>query len=411
MKKALVLTVGTGTRADSNIVVPLVKTVKNSNPNFVVFICSENSKTNAEKIASSLTLVKGGNCRFIMLEDPDNLEKSFLDINAAFRFLTRKAYENGDITIDFTSGTKAMTSALVLAGVAFNCGEIKYISGDRKNGIVISGMERFINFEPNRLRAFGDLTLARNLILELRFDTARDILEKTSMDLLPETDKKRRSALTHITAAYGYWDKFDHIRFKGEIEQVRAGGDPALTCFLPDEETTETLLKIGRDVKKGKITWEVMADITCNAERRFDEGKFDDALARVYRLTEMLAQMTLLKTYSIDPSDVVLDKVPEDLRGRLAPNRNPEGKIQIGLAKDYELLNALGDNLGLYFIGNKKFQDLLKKRNRTILAHGLIPINKKECRQAFDYFNEMAAIKNPEFQRFCGLLTFPWRKQ
>lgn len=409
-RKALVITVGTGTRADSNIVLPLEKSFRNSHPDYAVFLFSNESEANAKKIAEDLNLVRGEDYYPVRLTDPDDLQRCFSEINNAFHDLFRKGYRNDDISVDFTSGTKAMTSALVLAGVGIDCSTLKYITGDRENGIVVPGTESFTSFEPNKLKAFGNLKLAQTLIKELRFDTAKDLLKNTGPKLLDESGRNKREALKGIATAYGYWDRFDHKRFGGEMEKVKTFGDPDLACFLPSEETKETLQKIRDDIKKERLTYEVMADITCNARRRMDEGKFDDALARIYRLTEMLAQMVLKDDYGIDSSNVDLSHVPSGLHGKLQGNKSDDGKIQIGLLKDYEILKAKGDKLGELFMENKPFRDLLKKRNRTIFAHGLFPVSEKECRDIFKHFWTLITNRYPGFTNLCDLLTFPWRR-
>jgi len=409
-KKALVLTVGTGTREDTNIVFPLIKTVRNSNPNFTAFICTDESEKNARKIAQQLDFTEGKNFKNFKLRSADNLQECFTDIASAFRYLVKMGFENGDIDIDFTSGTKAMTSALVLAGLAFDCGNIKYITGDRKNGVVIAGTENITVFSPNKLKAFEQLSLAKRLIYELRFDTACDLVAGINEDILDDFNKEKRKSLYHLAVAYGYWDRFKHRETRGEIEKAQAEKFHDLQSLIPSKETKRLLVKIGNDIEKELPTWEIMADIYCNAQRRFDEGKYDDALARIYRLTEMLAQMVLKKAYGIDSSNIDLSKVPEQIHQDLKNNRDQDGKIQVGLMKDYEILNALEDELGQNFLKNNPFQKLLKKRNRTILAHGFFPVSEKECKDAFAHFDELVALKNPDFGKLCNDLTFPWRK-
>ena len=59
MARALVLTVGTGTRPDVNIVNPLVKTVRDSAPEFTVLVASSVSRKFAEQVVSQAGLAPG----------------------------------------------------------------------------------------------------------------------------------------------------------------------------------------------------------------------------------------------------------------------------------------------------------------------------------------------------------------
>ncbi len=414
--KAMILTVGTGTRPDANIVSPLVKSIRNSNPNLVVFACSRESRKIADQIAQELGLVEGESCLFSELRNHDDLELSFEDIVRAFLTLSKLGYHDHDIEIDFTTGTKAMTSALVLAGVAFKCFTLKYIAGERKHGVVISGKERIITFQPNRILAFNSIDQAVSLIRDLRFDTAIEVLENTDAELLDDTYRKKRGVLLELARAYSLWDKFNHRKARGRLGKAKklwieiSEEFKVLGEFIPDEKVLSKLIGISESIDKGVITWDIMADLFCNARRRFDEGKYDDALARIYRLTEMLAQKVLRDEYNIDTSDVNLSLVPHDLHESLKTLGGKEGKISIGLVRDYEILNSLDNELGNYYMENRGFRGILSVRNQSILAHGLEPVNRSGCEKAFEHFSEMMEIACPNFSELCEFLTFPWRR-
>ena len=79
LKKALILTVGTGTRADINIVRPLVKTITNSAPNFIGFIVSTGSREVADRIVQELEL-SSEDFDMLQLSNEDHLEKIYSEI-------------------------------------------------------------------------------------------------------------------------------------------------------------------------------------------------------------------------------------------------------------------------------------------------------------------------------------------
>ena len=56
IKRALIVSVGTGTRPDVYIVKPLVKTIRDSRPDFLVLIVTNGSRIYGEAIAKELTL-------------------------------------------------------------------------------------------------------------------------------------------------------------------------------------------------------------------------------------------------------------------------------------------------------------------------------------------------------------------
>jgi CRISPR-associated protein (TIGR02710 family) len=119
----------------------------------------------------------------------------------------------------------------------------------------------------------------------------------------------------------------------------------------------------------------LLVDLLNNAMRRGDdERKYDDAVARLYRAMELLAQRQLL-THSIDSSDVKPEDIPAELRQKWE-SLFEEGSAKIGLAHCYELLTALGDPLGEFY-GDEKAKRLLSTRNNSILAHGLHSVNRE----------------------------------
>jgi CRISPR-associated protein (TIGR02710 family) len=99
-----------------------------------------------------------------------------------------------------------------------------------------------------------------------------------------------------------------------------------------------------------------------------------DAVARLYRLCELIAQFRLWHQHEIDTSDVDMSKVPESVKEKLERYRNEKGKVQIPLQTSYELLAALGDEIGEEW-DNPELKHAISARNCSIAAHGLEPVS------------------------------------
>lgn len=65
-------------------------------------------------------------------------------------------------------------------------------------------------------------------------------------------------------------------------------------------------------------------DLFSNAIRRFKEGKFDDCVARLYRLVEMVAQIEFKKEFNKNSEKVDLEFLPDELKKRIAENQQNE---------------------------------------------------------------------------------------
>ncbi len=413
MAKAMIISVGTGTGPDVNIVNPLVKTVKDTEPAQVSFLVSTESRAFAEEVARQSGLHEG-NFFCTLVRNHDDIHECFQAALQALHELRNKGYKPEDIIADFTSGTKAMTAGLSLAAVSFRCAKLKYIYGVRRNGRVENGTEKFLSVPPAAILAVSDLHLARELILQLRFEAAQEILPRINDVLLVPQDKNLRENLQLLAGAYARWDHFDHITFCGEYNKVK-WQNPELHPFkVKDKLPERRLIPLAKELEKGNITLDALADLYNNAQRREREGKFDDAVARLYRLTEMIAQHVLSSQFGIRTSDVQLDNeklatLDPSARNRLAEHRNAsDEKIKIGLEMSYWLLHKLNHPLGQAFISNSKLRGLLKDRNESILAHGTKPVSREVYTSLKEQVMRLAKKVDPEFERRAQELQFPW---
>ncbi len=410
MKRALVLTVGTGTGPDVDIEQPLMKTVKESHPDYTLFVATEASRKHAENIAKSIGL-DPSEWDLCLLRHFDDVEEVFLEVCDAIREVVRQGFSPGDIQVDFTSGTKAMSAGAVLAAVHENCNSLKYITGKRQDGVVIDGTERFVSLRPHAVLANYDIKAAVELIKRLRFQPAILILAAIDPNLLGEDRKKLLSSLMAVAQAYDFWDRFEHIKFKAAIRKADWRFHE-LEPFRVDEQVIKSVHGIGQVLKKGSlaVTEEVILDLFNNAERRTMEGRYDDAVARLYRLTEMLAQHLLRVRHGIDTGNVDPSRAPAHFRKTLEAHRDTscENRIKTGLRVSYELLAALGEEIGERYMTDSELRHLLNERNRTILAHGSMPVAVSLYRKLRGKIVELLKLEIHDFQARAGVLNFPW---
>lgn len=406
MKKcALIVTVGTGTRPDVQIFKPLKKAISHYRPDYLVLAASYGSEDNAKIIARELSLSSDA-YRIAMLKDVDDFQAVFHNINEVFQELRESGFADDEIQIDFTSGTKAMSSGAVLSAIHNQCGSISYITGKRKDGIVIDGTEQFRTIIPTQIFAAHDLRIAEEFIRKLRFDTAEQLLSGSNLKLLDEYDQKKGQQLRNVASAYRLWDLFNH---RGALDGLKKLDNelPALDCFRPRAEAFEALeeLKRGKNAPKELL----LIDIFNNAERRAMEGRYDDALARLYRVTELLAQYVLDRDFDILSKDVDIAKVPVHLQEDLERLRDKrDGKIKTGLDWDYRILESLGHTLGHRYAGNEHLQGQLRQRNQSILAHGLVPVTKRSYENLRQSIIELIADNIDEFASRAAAIQFPW---
>ncbi len=165
-----------------------------------------------------------------------------------------------------------------------------------------------------------------------------------------------------------------------------------------------------------------LVDIYASAQRRARAGKYDDAVARLYRCLEMAATLCLQEAYGIDDTrkpDLSalaqrlggMDKLQAQFRQiagyRLLPER------PLGL-KDQMVLLALEKGNRFYvvariYLGMEK-ENLLEKRNRSILAHGTVPVGQEEY-TVFDRRTReiLSYVTGPKgrFDKMLAMATHP----
>jgi CRISPR-associated protein (TIGR02710 family) len=167
--------------------------------------------------------------------------------------------------------------------------------------------------------------------------------------------------------AYDLWDKFDHVSAFEILKKIKFDRINANKGFL------------GR-LSRAKRPDLLLAELLNNSERRIEEGKYDDAVARLYRSIEYISQIKLdqygLKSDDIDVGLLAKFGLGTEFLQKIANLKNDSNSIKVGLNLGYEMLFYIGDEIGKKFNEDKELKNLLSKRNYSILAHGTRSINK-----------------------------------
>jgi len=385
MKKILVLSVGGSAE-------PIVKAIRNYKPDFVYFFCSSGPKGSEVTIDSSgnpcgdkrrskcpdceheyylgdpkgkaivfQTGLKKEQYEIVTINDQDDLNGCYQKLLSSVEKINAK-YGDCHVIANYTGGTKTMSVAMALVGIMTQQWDLSLNIGPRvdlirvKSGDVPVVIDKWRLFYQSQLESIG--RLLDNYYYAY---VARSISEM----LLQPLDKSLQDkliVLRTICEAFDLWDKFQHPAAFELLEPF--GSRFALY-----------LINLRKILGQARATgYERVSDLLNNAERRAAQECYDDAVARLYRATELFAQVRLEKEYGYNTSDLKLKQLPDDLqmvyKGRVRGN-----KLLLGLREDYELLLKLGDPVGKKY-GERKGRmiDAIKRRNYSISAHGLTPL-------------------------------------
>ena len=141
-----------------NSVGPILVSLEEYRPACVLFIVSEDSKGMVkERILPNLPEDYLPTSEILSLSNPQAINSSFLEIRNRLRdWLERYGFgANVAVALDITGGTKAMSVALALAGIAEGASTLVYVGGQQRDpdtGRVVSGHEEILV----SLAPFGD---------------------------------------------------------------------------------------------------------------------------------------------------------------------------------------------------------------------------------------------------------------
>lgn len=376
---------------------------RESHPELMVFLTTEASRVTVDRVMGLLG-GSGPSWECCEVAESGDIEACYERAVAALRDLRERGYNPTEVTCDITSGTKPMSAGLALAAQAMGCSVLSYVDGKRgSNGRVIGGTERLVRLRP--IRVWLDHYRAEFVALfnRFQFDACLNILRQMrSLTRVPEHTWEI-DCLSSLTMGYSAWDKFDHQAAQEHFKGVRLG---VLEHWSLNWEANRGFL--ARVVRsKDRFGGEALCDLLLNACRRREEGKYDDAVARLYRLIEMVAQGALTK-HGVNTADVDPDALPQSIRSMYAARRSPDtGKIVLGLQEDCRVLAALGDPLGQAFLGNLRMRDLLSKRNLSILAHGTTSVTKDDGEALEAEVRTLMDCRVQRFDRLLGEGAFP----
>lgn len=407
----LFMTVGTGVNADSreegfkSLSKKLYSTITKIYPNHVVFFASDKSKNTIKYIEE---IFKLDDDEFIPDEDYQIVEMEAIDdFNSCFELFEEKIWEydyidktkNYQIIMDYTSGTKTMSAAMACCGM-FYSKDLISVGGDRSRGEVSSGTE-IINYQ-NLYKIYDKFALMRirNNFNANRFIQCIDILNYiVDMNI-------HKASLLKLCNAYYSWEM---MNFEDAYNYLKEVDTKQIEFVEIKNQLKKNLNALGNIVHSKSVNLKncyILASLINNSIRRAEGYNYDDAIARLYRSFELIAQIKLtkynIKSSDVDTSILLENNVSQEFIEDLEKTRE-DGKIRIGLAKDFLLLNELGDELGKYYVENEsKIKNLTIKRNNSILAHGLDSQTKEDFDDFLEFILSMARKLDKDMNKFLN---------
>lgn len=402
MSRAMIITVGTGTgtereEAIRSLAHGIVTSIRTSNPDLIVFFVTEESqKGTIPEIKDQYPELPAN--EMVLITDMNDINSIYEKIKDKIRDLKNSGY---DVVIDFTSGTKAMSASAVLAATSESV-MLSYVIGKRIGGKVVQGEEQVLSYSPVKgIVDFQEKTL-RELFNAYQFESCLEIVKRVGEITSDPKVVEKLSKYRQLADGYSLWDKFNH---KQALEILKTFDN----SMVDIKENKRILFRMEEGEYKDYRL--LICDLMNNARRRLEEGKYDDAVARLYRTIELVAQSVLRTKYDIESGDVEVWNLRSrggvKLEKKYEKLRDKKGKIKLSLKKDFELLNDLGDKAGKKFLEDSTMNGMLAKRNISILAHGLVPVKKEDAERMFGGVKEYIKPVINDASSLMKKLEFP----
>ncbi|WP_185806842.1 TIGR02710 family CRISPR-associated CARF protein [Bacillus sp. HMF5848] len=393
---------------------PILYSLKTIQPENVIFYCSTSTVENVNEFIRE--------CPFIVKHsviETDNWEDIDENLHLLYKKLPehikRRNVEWKDIIVDYTGGTKTMGAALVLSTVDKGV-KYAYVSGNERSkegvGIVVDGTEKILlKTNPWNSIAYEQRKQISNIFNLGRYDEAIQLAKTIHNNL---TDASHWKAifkeLAVIFEGYQDWDKFRHKQARESLRKGLSKLTPyrfvedSIDSFLNKVEGNFEVLELNNSKKTFEKSTFILHDLIANAIRRGkQEQKYDDAVARLYRSIELIAQNQLLSKYEIYTGKCSAEQIPEAIREEYTKKYLDEESnlLRFGLHASYQLLYHLDDEVGKLYVSRKEeISKRLTIRNNSILAHGLIPVTEKGFTELLEITLSLCQIDENDLIRF-----------
>ncbi len=375
VKRILIISVGGSLQ-------PLRSSIRETSPDEIVFVVSDGSDgtKSSESQVVQLFGSKGYPDKWEIISVPP--DKPDIALSKIDPILFSLSKGKSEIIVDYTGGTKSMTSALFLAATSYENVNLQLMAGVRPDlESVEDGTENPTVIPTDLIGISNSIRTIRNFIEQQNYASASLILRQTHNTFrqmkskIPSTWDTRILQWKKWVQVFELWDRFDHVGALQKIDQGLLQNQP-FSIWFKSSEYFPRLQKL-KDCNKSPAP-ELLEDLWLNADRCARLGLYDDAIARLYRLMEAVTQTRLHNKHGLDASKIPVPHLPNGLRNKFKPKK----KASIGLSDSMDLLYYLEKDP----IWNEPLPSWKKKRNNSILAHGYEPLTEKVWEHAKIWF-------------------------
>lgn len=379
MKKILILTVGGSPD-------PLIHAIEQNHPDHVYCICTRGTeKTGSEYLVPEIIEktqydeAKVGTYP-IATDDLNEVILTCMEIERDIQ----QNHASAKVYANYTGGTKTMALGLGCYAIHQQLNKKEWVlqinHADRKNLVKVELGDKAKRMDASAMIAAAMLSNVELFETQHLYDGGLLYIERIFQDTTFDgTVEKAIEEKYNLLQMYSCADRFDFSHAEQFADRKKDKERYRKLQRISTLFTGEPSAPWGPKDVSGH---ELVEDLIANAQRCEERQRYDDAVCRLYRATELIAQIKLLRDYGLRTGDIDLQnpQIPEETKERwIKSHRGRNGKIQIGLMDNFTLLAEMGDPLGKY--ASETLEDLKKciaHRNDSLFAHGFTPIDKEK---------------------------------
>jgi len=303
----------------------------------------------------------------VRVDDPDDFNLCYDKILELSKVIDKR-FPDADIKVNYSGGTKTMSTVLAHVAIMTEKWDLSLNKAERRDLVKIRKGDTPVLINKWGIFAEQCMQMVQRALSNYEYPLAAEIISATFLHPFNSSYERKLRKIKEICVAFDSWDKFNH---KEALALLEPYGKYYSKYII-------RLKKILKDIKG--TGYEMVEDLLSNAERRADQGRYDDAVARLYRTLEFFGQIRIEKTQGYELGQICVKQLEDDkLKKKYEKNMDNDGKILLALKKVYEFLFDINDPVGkVYKKHEGPLKDILRHRNASILAHGLTPLKKHD---------------------------------
>ncbi len=393
---------------------PIVYSLRQLQPGFVAYLSTPGSRATLDRVHQEFSMPPS-RVRMASVEDtPTSIGKLVHEFHRAYLWMRDECHiPEKQIFADPTAGRKWMSAGATMIA-SFLGLEMFYTDVQFSQGAPQPETMHLVQLgNAYAQTGFLEAEKGRELFNRCDYASAAAVYCRLAPALSDTNDLYR--GLASLSTTLHKWDLFRHYEkesLSGDFEEafasleryVHSAASPtAFRHFVADmRRLAEAIGEIHRSTKPTLLA---TVDLVANAHRRIARGRYDDAMARLYRALESLSQFYLKTCYGIDTDDrnwsqsVDAEKL-EAIETRL---RRDDLQSKISLKNGWLILWELGCPAAKHVFQpgragklTNKFEGLLDRRNSSILAHGWMPVTKDSAERMYQKMVDLLQACEPQ---------------